>query len=461
MKIPQHKLEIWPGYVTAVDEYEAGVMLCLDVSFRVLNEKTVLDLLREAHQGSSQDLFKRNVEQAVLGATVLTRYNNKCYRIDEVLWNMNPLSTFTKGNGEEISYADYYKNHYDITIRDLKQPLLLHYETRRKSGTEQPEEIKLCFIPELSYLTGLTDTMREDFRVMKDIASYTRITPNQRVNSLRTFIRNVNSNADVKNMLSMWGLTMDSDILSLSARQIEEQMINFRNKSVSAGRGADFNRDLCNNEVIDAINLDNWLVIYTKRDSGVAGKFMEICARNAKPMGIQVQKPQTCELTNDSVNEYVTQLRKLLNNKIQIVVLICPTARDDRYAAIKRICCAELPIPSQVINAKTLKNDAKNRSIVQKILLQMNCKMGGSLWNIKIPFKNVMICGVDTFHEAGNKGNSVAAFIASLDGTYTKWYSRAIIQSKKEELLHGMTQSLRYAINEYKRVRSLLKIKFD
>ena len=33
--VPQHKLEIWPGYVTAVHEYEGGVMLCLDVSHKV------------------------------------------------------------------------------------------------------------------------------------------------------------------------------------------------------------------------------------------------------------------------------------------------------------------------------------------------------------------------------------------------------------------------------------------
>lgn len=47
--IPQHKLEIWPGHVTAVDEYEGGVMLCMDVSFRVLNTRTVYDLLEEAY----------------------------------------------------------------------------------------------------------------------------------------------------------------------------------------------------------------------------------------------------------------------------------------------------------------------------------------------------------------------------------------------------------------------------
>lgn len=38
----------------------------------------------------------------------------------------------------------------------------------------------------------------------------------------------------------------------------------------------------------------------------------------------------------------------------------------------------------------------------------MNCKLGGTLWSVKIPFQNVMICGVDSYHDAGQKGNSVS-----------------------------------------------------
>jgi len=32
-----------------------------------------------------------------------------------------------------------------------------------------------------------------------------------------------------------------------------------------------------------------------------------------------------------------------------MIVAICPTSRDDRYSAIKKICCVDNPIPSQVI----------------------------------------------------------------------------------------------------------------
>ena len=38
-----------------------------------------------------------------------------------------------------------------------------------------------------------------------------------------------------------------------------------------------------------------------------------------------------------------------------------------------------------MINAKTIKAGPKLRSVTQKVLLQMNCKMGGELWALDIP----------------------------------------------------------------------------
>lgn len=48
-------------------------------------------------------------------------------------------------------------------------------------------------VPELCYLTGLTDEMRSDFKVMKDVATYTRVSPNQRQHALNTFIDSIRS----------------------------------------------------------------------------------------------------------------------------------------------------------------------------------------------------------------------------------------------------------------------------
>lgn len=71
--VPQHKLEVLPGYVTSVDEFEGGLLLCLDAHHKVLRTQTVLDLLIELRQ-TQRDRFKREAENMILGSHILTRY---------------------------------------------------------------------------------------------------------------------------------------------------------------------------------------------------------------------------------------------------------------------------------------------------------------------------------------------------------------------------------------------------
>nr|XP_029711242.1 protein argonaute-3-like [Aedes albopictus]XP_029711247.1 protein argonaute-3-like [Aedes albopictus]XP_029711472.1 protein argonaute-3 [Aedes albopictus] len=452
--IPQHRLEIWPGYVSAVDEYEGGLMLNLDVSHRVLLQTTVLDHIRTLARANPQD-YKNMATKSLLGAVILTRYNNKTYRIDDILFDQNPTMTF-EANGKPISYVQYYKQQYNIDIHDLKQPLLINRKERRVAGQDKPLEMIMCLIPEICYLTGLTDEMRSDFKVMRDIAAFTRVSPNQRLNSMRQFCQNVNENKEAREILEVWGLTLDMNALVMKGRCFKEEQVNFSGVNVPVGKGGDFNRAVTSNNVLQAVNIRNWLLVHTAKDTRIAKSFMDCVERSCRPMGIQIGPPAIEVLQTDKTELYVQLLRTKIRQETQIVVIICPTSRDDRYAAIKRICCSEIPVPSQVINARTLSNEAKNRAIVQKIILQMNCKLGGTLWSIRIPFDNVMIAGIDTYHDPKQKSNSVSAFVASLNGDYTRWYSRACIQSKKEEFINGLCASMEKSLKAYQKANCQL-----
>ena len=176
--IPQHKLEIWPGYVTAVQEFEGGIMLCCDVSHKVLRTQTAYDLMKDVFAQKPADI-QGSVLKALLGSIVLTRYNNKCYKIDDIDWSMTPNSTFINHNGVEQSFVDYYKKNYNLTINDVKQPMLIN--RAKKKTVEESDVAKLiALVPELCNLTGLTEHMKNDFKVMKDVAQFTRVTPHQR-----------------------------------------------------------------------------------------------------------------------------------------------------------------------------------------------------------------------------------------------------------------------------------------
>lgn len=166
--IAQHKLEVWPGYVTAVDEYEDGIMLCCDVAHRVLSQATVLEMMTHAHRSARGNIaqFRNDVIQALLGAIVMTRYNNKTYRIDDIDFDLNPTSTF-RARDRDISFVEYYKCQYGIDIGDLKQPLLVSRVERRVQDKAETETLTFNIVPELAFLTGLTDAHRADFKVFE------------------------------------------------------------------------------------------------------------------------------------------------------------------------------------------------------------------------------------------------------------------------------------------------------
>ncbi|XP_041452050.1 protein argonaute-3 isoform X2 [Drosophila obscura] len=446
--IPLAKLEVWPGYVTAVDELEGGLMLCCDVSHRILCQRTVLDMLIDIYQ-QNVNSYQERAKKTLIGNIVLTRYNNRTYKISEVCFDQSPQSIFHTKSGP-TSYLQYYKKYHNINIKDINQPLLLSIKKTR--GTpEDTDNIEFRLIPELCYLTGLREEVRSDNKLMREIATYTRVTPNQRKVALDKFYDNVSNTPAAREILDRWGLALFRNYNNLKGRQLDSEQIYFAKKVVSAGQNAEFSKEAVKNEMLEAIHLNNWIIIHFKTDLRAAISLLDNMKQCCRSLGMSISKPTIISLDHDRIDAFIDALRRNIAMETQIVVCICPNNRDDRYSAIKKICCSELPVPSQVINAKTLCNESKNRSIVQKVILQMNCKMGGSLWTVKIPFKNVMICGIDSYHDPSNRGNSVAAFVASLNASYTQWYSKAVVQTKSEEIVNGLTSAFEAALQIYKK----------
>ena len=60
------------------------------------------------------------------GSIILTKYNNKCYRIDDFDFKQSPSSTFENSKGQTITFLEYYKTQYGIDIKDPKQPMIVN-----------------------------------------------------------------------------------------------------------------------------------------------------------------------------------------------------------------------------------------------------------------------------------------------------------------------------------------------
>ena len=461
-RIDRLGLSIWPGYVTAIQAYEGGLLLNIDVSHKVLRSDTAHSVMKRIYDRSSSH-FKENCVKELVGSVVLTRYNNKNYRIDDIAWNITPTSSFTNSKGESVSFVDYYKIQYKLDIQDKLQPMLVHRpkrSTQRTQRVKEGREIEICLVPELCYLTGLSDSLRSDFRTMKEIKDHTCVPPPERNASVEQFVRRIKSSPAAREELQKWGLEFDDGTAEIGARIFPSEVIRVGNNvEFSSGPNADFGREIGRARVLNPVHLENWLLFFTKRDANKANQFFSKMVEVGSKVGIQIRQPRFVELLDDRSTTYKEAIASAINQQVQLVVCIFPTSRDDRYNAFKKLCCVDIPVPSQVVLSRTLPEDARSgkfRSVTLKIALQINCKLGGELWAVNIPLRGLMICGVDVYHDPSARGNSVAAFVASLNRFASRWYSKAIMQHAHQEVIDGLKHCFTESIKKYYEVNNAL-----
>jgi len=122
-------------------------------------------------------------------------------------------------------------------------------------------------------------------------------------------------------------------------------------------------------------------------------------------MNFLINQPTIHYISDDEPNTYREELEQILSKNIpQLIFCIVSNNRSDRYAAIKKKCCVDRPVPSQVCLFRTVIH--KNIiSIATKIAIQINCKLGGAPWHVEIPqLFNFMIVGFDSSRDAKIEG---------------------------------------------------------
>lgn len=204
---------------------------------------------------------------------------------------MNPESTFSTAKGETITFIEYYKRQYQIEIQDAKQPLLIH-RPKKKGLAEGEADRIICLIPELCLMTGLTDSMRADFRVMKDVATITRISPQARAEAVDKFIKRIKADPEAYKLLTNWGLKIADTTLPLQARVLSPETLIFgRGRKEVVGPRGDWNR-AATSSVLTPVNLTKWAIFFWDKNKSIVQAFCTTMQQNAKRMDITVANPK-------------------------------------------------------------------------------------------------------------------------------------------------------------------------
>ncbi|XP_063160553.1 piwi-like protein 4 [Candoia aspera] len=452
VEIPQHKLTLWPGFAVSVGHFENRVMLCADVSHKVLHSENVLEFMTNLYDNAERARFAEICEKELVGLIVLTRYNNRTYRIDDIEWSVKPTDTFQKRDGTQISYEDYYKQQYNVVLTDLNQPMLV--SQLKSKGSSSAESRVVHLVPELCYLTGLGRHATSDFRLMRDFAQRTHLSPECRHQQLSRLADNIQRNKDARLELENWGLQMGSQTL-LTGRVVTSEKILMQNETCLPANPADWFRDLHNMKIISGTPLESWLVLCSYKYTELAHNFVNCLRRVGRPMNFRIEYPRIVQIEEGPL-PFVKVLQQHMNPELQLVLCVLSSNKKDCYDAVKKFLSLQYPVPSQCVLARTLTKQGMMMSVATKIAMQIICKLGGELWAVEIPLKFLMVVGIDVNKDTVTKESSVVGFVASLNASITKWYSRCILQHAGANMADCLKVCMEGAIRKWQKCNGQL-----
>ncbi|XP_063680134.1 piwi-like protein 1 [Bolinopsis microptera] len=443
-KLPQYHVEILPGYQFRAGTFASGPLMSIDNKHKVMRTNTALQFIQEivTKKGGQLQTAQTDIIRELTGRVVITRYNNSTYKIDDVLFDMKASHEIELRPGYKISFIDYYKNKFNLTIHDADQPILLSRKKQRDTNGND-KEIQIHLVPEVCYLTGLSEQESTNTRtpLFKALSNVTRTNPTDKVAVLQTFADTINQEP----ITERWGLNVETSLLQLQGGNIgAEQVINEKFK---IDRGS-FDRMTRSRFVISSAGIkDNCHIICNSRDMPLALSMVEQKFAQAAGMDIIFRRENIIQVNSDRAEAFM-EAGNSVDTKALLFIL--PNEKADRYNAIKKRFCVEQPRITQVVLAKTLRNSNGLASKITKILMQIDAKAGGHLWKINLPVKNVMFVGIDTYHDSLSRRRSVGGFVASMNDIQTRYYSRAFWHDNAgEEVFSGLQPIMKDTLLEY------------
>ncbi|CAG7816213.1 unnamed protein product [Allacma fusca] len=456
INIPTYGLELWPGLFQVIEQHEKSLLLCVDTAFKVLRTDSVLAVMNRIRQnclernGSEADVLRAWKDELV--GTIVMTCNSKTFRIDDIDPQMRPTHTF-KMNGTDVAYKQHFLKKYGLETNNDNQPMLISLPTKWQIRNNRTDNI--CLIPELCRSTGLTDSMRGNFSLMKSLGEHMHAPPSGRVAMIENFMSRVQNNPDIREYREEWGLGIEKEMVKLPGRILPPEKLGFaNNQGFGADDNGDFTRAFREKAMMVSVALKEWVIIVPRRDMGAVDGFLNTLKRVSTPLQFHISDPRErkgidgrrTQEFSQAIHEVMTKHR----GKLGMIFIVLPNNRIDNYAAVKRACYHDYGIQSQCFLAKNLTNRGL-MSIATKVAIQMNAKLGGEPWGVANPMKDAMYVGFDVYHSAARNSPSIGAMTATMNKNCSRYYSTTSTHATSQELSDNIFNDMMKCLLAYKK----------
>jgi aubergine-like protein len=446
-----------------------GTFMEVDLVSKVAHKNTVFQEIQQllnAHKSQAE------IEEAMVGRNFFTKHNQKVYRIDGIAWNIHPSTTFqwtvksgTQGPTQETSagqdqrtqettYAQYFKQKYNVDLRQNNQPFLICSMNRGpRRGNVSPENNAIYIPTELAILINLSDSEREDYRLMKEVTQTTQYKPNDRQTQLTDFVKD----ARLIRELNQWQVKVGQEMVSTDAKQFEPVKVQVASRTLT---GPNWQYDLNRNKVLEPIKLVNWVLIHEKGriyPDRIASLITDFQTYGIA-IGMSISKPKIYGV--DNIESFLNTYKGMEQGQLVQIILTIGTGRAKKlYRAIKQRCYEELGIPSQHMRLKSIEKHPE--SVLRNILRQMNVKAftdpktgdfsSGTLWSIAnscIP-DNSMVVGMDVWHGFSGESESIAGIVSSFDGGMRFYADPLLLNRVSQEIVPNLGEVIKKRLVQY------------
>ena len=452
MKIESERVSInyYPGFINKFIETEKGNFINVSLKNKIESSENILEYLNKWIHG---DKYTHNkIRKDLIGRWFY--FYKKKYKIDEILFDRNPVNQTLYSNGKTLTLKNYYIEKYKIDIKNNNQPLILNY----KKGP-QGQILTTYYIPELCTFSGLDEMQQKDNYFMKELSRITKIDPETRVKQTNKFLdllKDENKKGEgqlsSKEKLELYGIIVQPPQESFYGYLMEEpKILAGRNKTISTT-----SRQF---PLFSKKEMKSWLCFYEKSNYNEAETLFNCLSKASKAYGLNITEPEWVEMHNKSraidwietAESYLNSNYKEEDNNNEYAFVIYLIKNNSKiYDDLKKHSLCKNGYVSQVVKTTSLK--AKGMmSICSKILLQINAKLGGisykTIIDKTILDREIMVVGVDS--SSFNKKTGVA-MVSTIDNSFADFFnSEKILNEKDDSLQYCVSSFLEDAIPNY------------
>ena len=448
-KIESDRISInyYPGFITKYIETEKGNYINVSLKNKIESTENILEYL---NQRNYKDKYNQNkIKKDLKGR--LFYFSQKKYKIEDILFDRNPINQTFSMNGKNVNLKEYYLQKYKIEIKHNNQPLILS----KKKG---PQETILnsYYIPELCTFSGLDEMQQKDNYFMKELSRITKITPQTRVQRTNKFLellmdnhRKSENQLSSKEKTEQYGIIVGHPKESFYGYLMKEPII-------LAGKHKTINAKDRTFPLYEKKSMEKWICLYEQSNYDFADSLYSGLSKASKAFGLNIEEPEWVEMNNNLKSKnWIQKVENYFNEKQEnseyFFVIFLIGNNNRLYEDLKRHSLCKNGYVSQVIKTSSIKSKGM-MSICSKILLQINAKLGGISYKTvvdkSIEERNIMVVGVDSSHF--NKKTAVA-MVSSVDNSFADFYNKEIIidEEKKETYQYCVSSFLEEAIPVY------------